>query len=83
MLKSKELATPTSCLNKAAADEPLFVLRAKDPVAAMTIRHWATMAAGTHEPEKIADAIAVAELMEVWQTRQTPEAIAEAAPAPR
>lgn len=53
MIKATELSSPSSCLNKAAPDEPLFVLRAKDPVASMAIRHWATMARGYHEDEKI------------------------------
>lgn len=56
MLKKDELLSSTSCLNKAADDEPIFVLRAADPVAAATIKHWATMAQGHHEPQKIIEA---------------------------
>lgn len=41
MLKRDELADPNSCLNKAADDEYLFVLRSKDPEMANTIREWA------------------------------------------
>jgi len=40
-LKREELANPNSCLNKAADDEPVFVLRANDPVAAKIVRKWA------------------------------------------
>ena len=40
MTKSKELSDPNSCLNKAAEDEPLFVLRGKDRATAAVIRYW-------------------------------------------
>lgn len=69
MLKRDELATPTSCLNKAAPNEPLFVLRAKDPIAPMTLRHWAAMADNKHEPTKVAEALKLAEEMETWRKR--------------
>lgn len=41
MLKSDELATSTSCLNSAAMNEPVFVLRANDELAAGVVRQWA------------------------------------------
>jgi PRTRC genetic system protein C len=66
--KQDELMRPTSCLNKAEPHEPLFVLRAKDPLATQTVRHWATMAEGTHEPEKIAEALKLADSMEGWRS---------------
>ncbi len=69
MIKRLELSTPTSCLNKAAVDEPVFVLRAKDPIAAMTIRHWATMAIGVHEMAKIKEAGELALQMEQWHAK--------------
>lgn len=73
MLKFKELATPTSCLNKAAYDEPVFVLRAKDPLAPQTVLLWAEMAAGgLHEPAKINEAIALANQMEAWRKQNFP-----------
>lgn len=67
MLKSEELLQPTSCLNKAAPNELVFVLRAKDPLAPQTLRHWAAMAQGKHEPEKIAEALACADCMDKWR----------------
>lgn len=70
MLKKLELAQPTSCLNKAAADEPVFVLRAKDPHAPQTLRHWATMSEGTHEPDKLAEARQCADEMERWRAQR-------------
>lgn len=41
MLKRDELANPESCLNKAADDEPLFVLRANDENAPAAVAGWA------------------------------------------
>ena len=73
MLKKLELSTPKSCLNKAATDEPIFVLRAKDPLAAMTVRHWITMSEGLHESAKLEEAHKLAAMMEDWRKRTYPE----------
>jgi hypothetical protein len=79
MKKAEELFSKHSCLNRAGDDEPLFVLRAKDVLAAQTIRLWATMAVGTnHNEEQIAEARMLAKQMEDW--RQT-QPIASAVPA--
>lgn len=67
MRKAEELRSERSCLNKAAPNEPIFVLRGKDPLAAITVRHWATMSEGVHEPEKLAEARALADLMDRWR----------------
>lgn len=40
-IKSVELSNPNSCLNRAAPDEPVFVLRANDPCAPRIVRQWA------------------------------------------
>lgn len=40
MIKCIELSDPKSCLNKAEQNEMIFVLRAKDPAAAATVRAW-------------------------------------------
>lgn len=37
-------ATGVPCYDKAAPDEPLFVLNASDPAAPYAIREWARMA---------------------------------------
>lgn len=68
MRKDKELATPTSCLNKAANDEPVFVLRAKDPHAASAVEYWAKQAeaSGLHAPAKCAEARQLASEMRDW-----------------
>jgi hypothetical protein len=67
MLKKHEIADPKSCLNKAAADEPVFVLRAKDPLAPDIIRLWAAEAQGVHEVEKCTEANQIADDMESWR----------------
>lgn len=72
MIKHVELFDADSCLNKAATDEPVFVLRAKDPIAPMAIRHWATMAVQTHDPEKIARALNAADQMDEWRLTNIP-----------
>ena len=41
MKKLDELTDPRSCLNRAADDEPLFVLRANDEIAPSVVRQWA------------------------------------------
>jgi hypothetical protein len=41
MNKAHELLSPTSCFNRAAPDEPIFVLRANDPLAPDIVREWA------------------------------------------
>lgn len=56
MLKRDELKYSHSCLNKAAMDEPLFVLRANDPISAKVIHYWCQLAVGIHEPMKIESA---------------------------
>lgn len=76
MRKIDEIEQPTSCLNRARAEEPLFVLRAKDPLAAETVRTWASQAETfkTHEPGKIREARAIADAMDEYRTRVHPAA---------
>lgn len=68
MLKKDELASPTSCLNKAADDEPIFVLRASDVLAPDVVRLWAGRAwqAGTPQA-KVDEAYGLASQMQAWQ----------------
>lgn len=63
MLKRDELAYNKSCLNNARDDEYLFVLLARDPIAAVVVDYWCAMAEGVHEPEKIESAKAIAREM--------------------
>jgi hypothetical protein len=73
MRKRDELADPESTLNRAADEEPLFVIRAKDKLSASMVRQWAEAAAmtGAHEPEKIQEARQLAEIMETWRQENT------------
>ena len=74
MLKKDELRDKNSCLNKAANDEPVFVLRAQDLLAPKVINFWCQLAgsAGT-SAEKIAEARRLIQLMEQWHTRKQPD----------
>lgn len=77
MRKIDEIEQPTSCLNRARAEEPLFVLRAKDRLAAGTVRAWANASeiSGEHEPGKIREARAIADAMDEYRTRVHPTPI--------
>lgn len=71
--KSETLRDPQSGLNKASPHEPIFVLRAKDPHAAQTIRLWAAMSAENQPIEKIEQAFNVAADFEKWYHANVPE----------
>ena len=73
MRKRDEQIDPESTWNRAAEDEPLFVIRAKDKLSASMVRQWAEAAAmtGAHEPEKIQEARELAEIMESWRQENT------------
>lgn len=73
MEKRFELSNEKSCLNKAAPTEPIFVLRAHDPLAAQAVRLWAAMASGVHEDSKIQEATILAAEMDSWLSAQPPE----------
>lgn len=68
--KAEALANPASCINKAAENEPVFILRAKDPLAASIVRHWGNKALEfrLHEPEKARAAFDVADAMDAWRS---------------
>lgn len=82
MIKNEEIANPLSCLNKAASDEPIFVLRANDHLAADIVREWARRYAESKitdgvdfekEKKKYHEALNAADLMDGWRrTRQPP-----------
>lgn len=74
MTKSETIADPASCLNRAAADEPVFVLRANDPHAARIVEDWAGryLQAGPFNSRRIAkyeNALQVAQRMRTWALR--------------
>lgn len=78
-LKRDEIKDPNSCLNRAADDEPIFVLRGKDPLSAKLVRTWAAGALleGHHEDDKIKAAWRYADAMDAWR-----KAKSESQPAP-
>lgn len=67
--KRENLTNPKSCWNKAADDEPLFILRANDPVASKVVRIWASLSEGmkTQPRVKTGGAWQVAVAMENWR----------------
>lgn len=69
MLKRDNIDDRNSCLNRAADDEPVFVIRAKDPLAAPLVRMWAMIAKekGFHEAHKVAQAFAWADIAAEWR----------------
>ena len=63
-----------TCLQKAADDEPIFVLRAQDMLAPDLVRDWATRARATGCPSyKCDEALALADRMEAWPKRKYPD----------
>lgn len=84
---AEELAEGESVLNRAADDEPVFVLRARDPLAAMTVLWWAHNAVGAGGGErKYNAALEVAMAIERWRGRRglvgTAAAVVEPLPPP-
>jgi hypothetical protein len=58
------------CLGRSKADEPVFVLCARDKAASMTVRDWATLAERLGaKPAKTAEARELADRMEAWRER--------------
>jgi hypothetical protein len=78
MLKKQEIDNLASCLNQAAMDEPLFVLRGKDICAADTVREWtrARVRAGKNHPQdkQILEALAIADAMGAYSAKRAIEA---------
>ncbi len=56
------------CLGRSRADEPVFVLCARDKAASMAVRDWALLAEKLGaKPVKVADARHLADRMEEWR----------------
>lgn len=68
MLKQQEIEQPNSTWNKAKPDEPVFIIRGQDAVAAQAILDWAMRAqmAGA-SAEKVAYARIFAGEVREWQ----------------
>jgi len=57
----------STCLLKAADDEPIFTLRAKDPFAPEIVLEWAKRNEGIQPPEKLEQAMGIAAEMDAWR----------------
>jgi hypothetical protein len=60
------------CYAKAAPDEPMFVLLARDPLAPTLVRLWADLTVARAQPEKTAEAMQCARNMERWRVENEP-----------
>lgn len=69
---TKENPAPNDCYTKAADDEPMFTLLARDPLAPGLVRDWAAHRHLTRGPsEKVDEALVLAHAMEEWRAEQT------------
>ena len=78
-MSTKNNPGPHDCYAKAAPDEPMFILLARDPMAPELVRQWAFRR--WHEGEdllKSVEAIAIADAMEKWRLANPPEQIRDA-----
>lgn len=76
MTKTEELAALArgeGCLGRSQDDEPVFILCARDPVASIVIRTWATLSGwrGVREAKR-EEALALADRMDAWRDARTP-----------
>ena len=66
-----------SCYDKAAPNEPIFVLRAQDQYAADVVRYWAFLVAGKRSmidpPGKVGEALNCAAQMDAWPVKKIPD----------
>jgi hypothetical protein len=83
MNKRENITNMSSCLNKAHEDEPIFVLRGYDPLAAHIVESWAEFYKATHEgagtftparQNKYIEAWRVANAMCAWRDKVVEEA---------
>ena len=66
---TKKNPGPYDCYAAAADDEPIFVLRASDPLAANLVRQWAILYLDDKKPttwKKADEARACARAMDLW-----------------
>lgn len=66
-------AMGAGCLGRSADDEPVFVLCARDPLAANLVRAWAfkyEMVRGAEARATVEEALLVAELMDLWRRQK-------------
>jgi len=82
--KKEILNDPESCFNKAGDDEPLFVLRANDPLAANIVEEWVKQAedAYLYTPEKLDGAFAIVQEIRAWRAARAYNIAAHQGEAP-
>lgn len=70
-MNKRECLMGPSCLTRADPEEPIFVLRANDPIAPAVIEHWAMLSASlkAHESRKIEAAFRDAQDFREWRAR--------------
>lgn len=61
------------CYAKAEADEPLFVLLARDPLAAILVRLWADLSRESVSVQKVEEAFDVSLAMDAWRKKEKRE----------
>ena len=78
----KKVEAISGCFAAAADDEPLFVLRANDVNAPMTVRYWCdryvaekggVSKMSPKQWSKLQEAMALAEAMEAWKSKKVRE----------
>lgn len=77
MTKRELLADPNSCWNRAADDEPVFVLLGRDVAAPVAISAWIARRlnrGNKYGDAQLLDAEAVADAMVAWQKAREIEA---------
>jgi hypothetical protein len=76
-LKKQELEKALrgeGCLGKAHDDEPVFILRAQDALAAECVERWAIRARSVGvNNDKVQEAFSIAEEMLQWHNRKIPD----------
>jgi hypothetical protein len=72
-VSTKNNPGPNSCYAKAAPDEPMFVLLARDPMAPDLVREWVLRRTLAGDTQKIVEALACADAMEQWRLANQPE----------
>jgi hypothetical protein len=73
---NEQLALPSSTLKRAHPDEPVFVLRGADVLAAKTVEYWAYLAQLNGADEvTVAGALKIARSMRDWKRKVIPGAI--------
>jgi hypothetical protein len=69
--KAENIADPQSCLNRAEDSEPVFVLRAHDPLASDAVRRWAHARALTRGFDAmVKSALDIADAMDEWHAKE-------------